>query len=181
MVKTHFLAVDPGIRYPAAAIFDEDKKLLAASRVKLPGAVSRLDMGERCREVGRLIAIWTSEHVNLELIGGICIEWPQIYTASKSKGDPNNLTPLAGVGVAVATIFHDATVVSPVPREWIGQVPKSEDGDPWASPRGQKIRRRLTPDEIECIVISHDAIDAVGLGLWALGRLDRIRVFHKSG
>lgn len=178
VVKDHYLAVDPGIRYPAAAIFDGSKRLFAASRVKLPASLSRAPMGERCREVGRLIAVWVSEHVDVNLIGGLVIEYPQVYTASKSKGDPNDLLPLVGVGIAVATIFHETQVKSPTPREWIGQVPKDETGDPWLSARGQKIRRRLTQEEIDCIVVSHDALDAVGLGLWALGRLERVRVFH---
>lgn len=175
MVKDHFLAVDPGIRYPAAAIFDGSKRLLTASRVKLPSALSKLPAGERCLAIGKLIVQWTGDYHTR--IGGLCFEYPQIYTAKKSKGDPNNLLPLVGVGMVVAAYF-DVPVQSPKPVDIWGQVPKSEDGDPWASPRGQKIWRRLDDAERTTVVVSHDAVDAVGIGLWALGRFERIRVFR---
>ena len=176
MNKDHYLAVDPGIRYPAAAIFDGKKTLVKASRVKLPAALSRLPMGMRCLEIGKLIVKWTGEYHTR--IGGYCFEYPQIYVAKRSKGDPNNLTPLVGVGMVVAAYF-DVPTKSPYPVEVWGQVPKNEEcDDPWGSPRGQKIKRRLTQAEIACVDASHDSVDAIGIGLWALGRFERIRVFH---
>jgi hypothetical protein len=102
----------------------------------------------------------------------VVIEWPQIYRASKSKGDPNDLPGLAGVGMAIAARL-DVEVVSYLPRQWAGGTRKAETGDPLDSPRGRLVWRCLSPDERGRVVPSHDAIDAVGLGLHHLGRLQR--------
>lgn len=168
---TTVLAVDPGINYPAAAIF-RDGRLVIASRVKLPGRLKKLPMGERVREVSLLIEQWvSSQNVAREDVDHVIFECPQIYRASKSKGDPNDLIPLAMVGGYVAGLYSHASVTSPLPREWIGQLPKSTKGDPWCSPRGELVARRLDAAERACVIPSHDAIDAVGIGLHHHNRL----------
>lgn len=166
------LAVDPGVRYPAAAVFHYGQ-LVAASRVPVPGAYAKLDRGERCRQIAKLIAAWTPRQTNAAKPAAAVVEWPQIYRAGKSKGDPNDLLYLAGLDVGIGCEL-DVPLISPKPDEWIGGVPKATSGDPWSSPRGGIIRRRLTPVEISNIVVSHDAVDAVGIGLWVLGRLERV-------
>lgn len=168
-----FLALDPGIRYPACAIF-VDGKLVSASRVKLPGKLAKLPMGARVREVSLLIEAWVSgQGYDRETIEHVVFECPQVYRAGRSKGDPNDLIPLALVGGYVAGIYVHATVTNPLPREWIGQLPKSTKGDPWASARGELVARRLDATERAAVVPSHDAIDAVGIGLFHLDRLIR--------
>ena len=107
----------------------------------------------------------------------LVIEWPQVYRAGKSKGDPADLLPLVGVGMCLAGLLHPGAIKSPTPAEWIGQLPKSTTGDPWASARGQRIGSRLSDVERGRVVPSHDAVDAVGIGLYCLGRLERRRVF----
>ena len=78
-----------------------------------------------------------------------------------------------------------AAILTPTPAEWIGQLSKvcpacrgkakkkcSEcRGSAWETPRGRRIRSRLTPAELALVPDQNDAIDAVGLGLYALGRL----------
>ena len=59
---SHLLAVDPGIRYPAAALF-VDGVLVAASRVKLKTAWAKLPMGERILTVSREIRAWYGEQI----------------------------------------------------------------------------------------------------------------------
>lgn len=169
------LAVDPGLLKPAAAVFI-DGKLVAAERVKVPGALAKLPVGQRSMEVAGLIQGWAEQHFHASP-DVLVIEWPQVYRAGKSKGDPADLLPLVGVGMAVAGLLQPGEVKSPTPAEWIGQLPKSTTGDPWASARGQRIGSRLSDVERGRVVPSHDAVDAVGIGLWSLGRLDRIRVF----
>ena len=177
------LAVDPGLLHPAAALFINGE-LQAASRVKVPNAVKGLPVAERCRTIAQLIREWYEEppywtgQINVKEPETLVVEWPQIYTADKSKGDPNNLVPLAGIDGALAAIFADSKVVSPQPRDWTGNIPKSESGDPWQSPRGQRVWSRLSPDERNRVVVSHDAIDSVGIGLWGLGRFERRRVYE---
>lgn len=171
------LALDPGIRYPACAIF-VDGKLVTASRVKLPGKLAKLPMGERVREVSLLIEAWVSgQGFNREQIDDVVLECPQVYRVGKSKGDPNDLIPLALVGGYVAGIYVHASVTSPLPREWLGgNTPKASKGDPWESPRGARAARALSDIERSRIVPSHDALDAACIGLWRLGRFERVRV-----
>jgi len=174
------LAVDPGLLYPAASLFITGE-LQAASRVKVSGSASKLPIAERCRLVGQLIREWydaTKKPGDAWEPEVLVVEWPKIYTADKSEGDPNDLLGLAGINCAVATLFPHAKVLSPIPREWTGNVKKSKSGDPWASPRGIRIRSRLSDLEVSRVIPSHDAVDAVGLGLWALGRFERRRVYE---
>jgi len=177
-----FVAVDPGVDKPAAAVFDRGE-LVSASRVKVPRAVNQIDdEGERARQVAALIEDWARNVAQGTVWGGamfvvspvaVVYELPQIYQRRKSKGNPNQLVPLAMIGSSVATGFR-ARVSSPKPGEWIGGIPKDTKGDPWKSPRGGIIWGRLRAHERERVQATHDAVDATGLGLWALGRLDKV-------
>jgi hypothetical protein len=101
-------------------------------------------------------------------------------------------------------------VLSPTPVEWTGQVPKvcpacnGKKTEPaafrfnakspkrvkrvciechnsaWGTPRGRRIWLRLTEAERALCPDQNDAIDAVGLGLHALGRLEKISVFSNG-
>ena len=172
------LVLDPGIRNPALSIF-LNGTLVKASRVKLPGAFLSFPMAERCRRIAGECAGWWMEYSPTKQVDELVYEMPQIYRAKFSKGDPNDLPPLALVAGTLSGILG-CPVVSYLPREWIGQVPKNEDGDPWASPRGQRIRERLSAEEIASIVVSHDSIDSVGIGLHHLSRLAKRRVYSRS-
>lgn len=171
------LAVDPSIRSPGVALF-EGGTLIAAAVLKVPPAEP---MALRAALAARAVVGWATlpaSQVGFAVgIDAVVVEWPQWYAAGKSQGDPNDLAGLAGVGAAVAALLPYAEVRAPVPRDWIGGLPKSRTGDPWASPRGARVRARLTPAELALVPKSHDAIDAVGLGLWAVGRFQRARVF----
>lgn len=164
------LAVDPGLRYPAAALF-RDGLLVKASRIQIPN-VKHLPVIERCRAI--CFAIDRFSGITPDTL---VVEYPQVYTQDKSKGNPNQLTPLAAMGGVLAGLYPNSAVMSPLPRDWTGNVPKAEEGDPWKSPRGQRVWDRLSPAERKNVVPSHDAIDAVGLGLWGLGRYERMRVY----
>jgi hypothetical protein len=180
LASTWFASIDPGLRNPAAAVWDRGR-LVAASRVKVPKEYAELGRAERCRRVGALIAVWIREHAapsaHIPVIG---VEWPQIYSHGKGKGDPNLIVPLAGVDVAVACEL-DAEVLDYLPGEWSGGIPKSERGNPWDSPRGVITRSRLRDEELAVIVPSHDAVDAVAIGLKFLGRLERFAVDVTDG
>lgn len=167
------LAVDPGLRYPAGALF-VGGELVKASRVKIPkGITPKTPVLERCRAIALAITDWAGVIPDV-----LVTEWPQIYTADKSKGDPNQLVPLAGIGACLSGLYLHARTISPRPREWTGNIKKNEDGDPWDSPRGQRVWSRLSVVERGRVVPSHDAVDAVGLGLFGLGRFERRRVYE---
>lgn len=177
------LAIDPSIRRAGVALFREGV-LVAVTTVKIAG--SEAPMGQRCLNMGHEIVEWVAGLDARPRV--IAVEWPQIYRATKSPGDPNDLVGLAGVAMAVAGVLSIALaarherldVLSYTPAEWTGQLPKSTKSDGVKfSPRAKRIASHLTDDELQVwdTTRSHDAIDAVGIGLHALGRLEPIRVF----
>lgn len=174
------LALDPSIRSCGLAAFRRGQ-LVAAKRIVRTS--DGADIGARARAMSLDILAWIVE-VRLDPRCFV-YEWPQVYKAVKSKGDPNDLIALAAVGNGVAVGLHVAAaarniaieVLTPLPKEWVGELPKVTKGDPWASPRGARVASRLTPDERLKVPAQHDVLDGVGLGLWALDRFERVRVF----
>lgn len=171
---TDVVALDPSVRSPGVALF-RDGVLTFAGRVKLAALNAALDpdvsAGARWRAVSSEIQWWVAAR---DVIAPMLVvyERPQIYRASKSKGDPNDLIGLAAVGAGVVMLYPGARVLTPTPAEWCGQLPKATRGRASASPRARRILSRLTSIELPRAPDQHDALDAVGLGLWALGRLE---------
>ncbi len=98
----------------------------------------------------------------------LVIEWPQVYRLGGRAGaDPNDLLGLAAVAGAVAAHYYDATINVYKPAEWKGQVPKEvhharimrflSDAEKLAIPKLPKTKL-------------HNVLDAIGLGLFHLGR-----------
>lgn len=169
-----FLSLDPGLTNPAAALWTGGR-LLCASRIKVKKEWAKECTGERCRLVGNAIMTWMVERrldLGMKPVDLLVVEFPQIYTSRKSKGDPNDLVPLAGVCMALAGRL-DVPVKSYTPSEWIGQIKKTLKGDARLSPRGKLIWAALDDQERAGVVVSHDSIDAVGIGLRYLDRILR--------
>lgn len=173
------LALDPGINKPGAALFRAGK-LVAAERVRLDKDLASLPVGIRAARVADTIIRWGMA-TGMEP-RALVYELPQIYQRPKSKGDPNDLIKVALVAANVSGMLRYALggrdismeVHSPLPAEWIGQCPKVVCSGPeaWNSPRGYRIKVALAPEELEVVIPDDNALDAVGLGLWALGRLN---------
>lgn len=177
------LASDPSIRSPGAALF-RDGKLIAAARIKFPIDTTR-NVAERSIIAADAIAAWALEqgaHPN-----ALAFEWPQIY-ASDTPARANAVVTMASVNCALATGLIVAAamrgkalqVLSYVPAEVWGQVMKHKTGSAKASPRGKRILSRLDAAELQLVPDQHDALDAVGIGLHALGRLG-IRHVNSNG
>lgn len=174
LAQVVFAAFDPGTDHPALALFDHGR-LVTAERVRVPGKLAKLEAGERCRRIGDLVI----EHAIVKLgahhlapPAALVYELPQFYGVGRSV-PPNKLALLALLCGAVAGVMHVPTL-SPTPHDWIGNIKKATEGDPWSSPRGQLVAQRLRDDERAAVQATHDAIDAAGIGLWALGRLGRV-------
>lgn len=168
------LAVDPSIRSSGVALF-VGGVLVVARKITLSDSM-RVDTLAVCREMSERIAMFTGGRV----LDEIACEWPQIYRETKSKGSPNNLLGLAAICCGVACLWPDAAAFSYLPREWSGGVPKATKGNAKKSPRAYRIGSRLTlPGEaaIWAKTKGHDAIDAIGIGLYHLGRLTPRRVY----
>lgn len=100
----------------------------------------------------------------------LVIEWPQVYRATRSKGDPNDLLAVAGVaGGVLSQVTALQRTLTPKPAEWKGQVPK-EIHNARVLARLDDAERALV-DGAGPASLLNNAIDAVGLGLWALGRM----------
>lgn len=97
------------------------------------------------------------------------IEMPRAYGSVHQKGDPNDLLDVMGVGAALAGASRN-TVEHVFPSDWKGQVPKDV--------MLKRIWDSLRDDERAVVqktnkADTEDILDAVGIGLWKLGRLNK--------
>lgn len=158
----------------------------------------------RVQRMAAEIAEWVARHQAAPRV--LVTEWPQIYdrshmNAKQRNVDQNDQFGMAGVVGAVigilslvaaardaalevvtaAEVVADLEVISATPAEWMGgQVKKATTVKAAkTSARALRIQERLSGDELLIweAVKSHDAIDAVGIGLWAIGRFERKRVY----
>lgn len=97
----------------------------------------------------------------------VVIELPQIYPGSRSKGNPNNLIKLA---FEAGRLIGDKAFETVLPRQWKGTIKKEV--------MLRRILSRLTDEEIAMLKAlklpkskEKECIDAIGIGLWKLGRL----------
>lgn len=193
------VALDPGMNSPGVAVFHPGKApypdLYAAGRVSIPRHLAENDAGQRWYYVAKHIVEWLAARVPMLTPPGIiAFEKPQWYQRAKSKGDPNDLVGVAGVAANVCGLLQPSKIISPEPATWIGQLSKvcptcqgkakkkcvDCRGSAWETPRGRYIRKRLSADELALVPDQNDAIDAVGIGLWALGRLKPHTVFSNG-
>ncbi len=98
-------------------------------------------------------------------VGPCLIERPTIYP--RSPVPPNDIITLAIEAGRLSAPFRDVQWV--LPRKWKGTAPKAV--------MHARIMNALTPEEHDVYRRcndrggSKDALDAIGLGLWKLGRL----------
>ena len=162
------VSYDPGVKVAGVALWDGNE-LTAAW----------LARGNDWGETALNACLSISEHVPRELVSTYVVEVPQVYTQRKQKGDPNDLIKVAlNAGAFVGRALdsfdeaggekaHLAQIVQYRPHQWKGQVPKDI-----AIKRFQK---RLSVDELSRIEsapksLQHNVWDAVGLGLYYMGR-----------
>jgi hypothetical protein len=170
------LAVDPSLRCTGVALF-VDGRLTAAGVVR--PAIKTGSPVDRAAQIAREVRSYVAQQGVSAWMSEIVLEWPQVYRAAKSKGDPNDLLGIAAVCGAVATYWPNSQITAYKPAEWAGQLPKATSHkQALASPRGRRVFGRLQGDEVLVWdqLRYHDAVDAVGIGLYHLGRLKPRRV-----
>lgn len=161
------LCVDPGLRGCGVAEF-LGGTLVRAAYVKNPETEGRGYAAHQ--SLACAVYQWGRFHDLL------AIEHPRVYPGSaQQKGDLNDLLDLVGVGGAIAAYFAKTTETV-FPADWKGQVPKAM--------MTERISRSITPEERKTIEkcpasLMHNVLDAVGIGLWKLGRLNQ-RKFHND-
>ena len=167
-MSNHVVALDPGLRAPGIAVFDGAGQLRWATCLdiggKIRGAAQWSKMYEALRHLPWRVA------VNYTML----VEKPQIY-----EGAPVNTDDLielsAALGASVAGLYSRLPItkyVTYLPRQWKGQVPKPI--------HHARIEKRLTTKEYAAMLEStagvpenllHNALDAVGLGMYYLKRM----------
>ena len=181
--NAELLALDPGLLHPAAARFSGGK-LVRAARVPVEASWSRLGIAQRQLTIAQAIVDWVKfvdDWHHLPPVTHVVFEYPQVYSETKAMGvRPKDLLAILGVAEVTVGILagrHHLTVYGPTPNEVWGTMPKCTTGDPRESVRGARVWSRLSPGEQTGLELTHDAVDAAGLGLFVLGRFERVRVF----
>jgi hypothetical protein len=113
----------------------------------------------------------------------LCFEWPRIYQRgdNRTKGDPNDLRPLWAVGGAIACRLSEFLPYTVEPAGWKGQL----------THEAVEFRVEGRLDDAEAAVYKaalkaagktygHNVTDAVGIGLYFVGRFDKQRVIHRD-
>lgn len=180
------LAVDPSLTRTGWALFREQELIKSGAFVSPPAKLdlsAGVTVAERAARTARglfdgIVKYAISPPEPLALV----MEWPQVYRATRSKGDPNDLLGIAAICGALVAIAQPARVHMKTPAEWIGQLPKATTAKgALTSPRARRILGNLTESEREYLNcfgdVTHDEIDAIGLGLFALDRLKPVKVF----
>ena len=175
------LALDPGKRRHGdrrrcgAALF-VDGLLLAASHVDALVVEGDPELAA-CVRQALAVRAWVVGALGADLaVHEVASEWPRVYPGPRQEGDQNDLPPLAGVACAVGALFPGAVLHSYDARTWKGgAVDKRVMND--------RVWERLSAEERARVArlprggLSHDCLDAVGVGLHHLGRLARRRVY----
>lgn len=167
MSNSGLICIDPGLRGCGVAYF-EGNKLVSADYVKNPvagrGYAAHSALGWR-------VAAWLGPYGTT--MGALAlIEHPRVYPGAPNK-DLNDLLDVVAVGAAVGSCLQTTNAHSPVtvyPSEWKGTVKKAV--------MTARIKAALTTDELKVCGFTNksddsDLLDAVGIGLWRLGRLNK--------
>jgi hypothetical protein len=172
------IALDPSIKSVGVAHFRAGT-LAGVKRIRCNPEPDETS-GQRCLRMSQKVLSWVVDQdiVPRELVS----EWPQIYGVGVSEADPGTIVPMAGVvGCVSGMLFavaaqHDVgfECVTYLPREW-------KQGNRDKPAIKADVITRLSPTELEYMPDGvTDEWDAVGIGLFRLGRFNPVRLFHGS-
>jgi len=153
------VAFDPGLSSASGTGWARfHQKLLYAAGVLIPVKGS---LEDKLRDLAR------QAHTATNSTDTVVVEHMRIYPGPRQKGDQNDLIDLAVLEGMILGATNPAGIVLVSARTWKGNVPKDV--------MGKRILATLSELERETIEGKgkrmHNALDAVGIGLWALGRL----------
>jgi hypothetical protein len=159
----HYLvAIDPGKKHNGYAIF-ELGVLIEADLVKGHGAL------DAARNTARTVNSFPSGFNKL------VVEDQQLYRGV-SRANPNDMLAVAYVSGALAALIPHTELIQPMPRVWTKGKPKEIRHkillDWRASPLEDSELQLLSSIKLPK-TLKHNVLDAVALGLYALGRLKK--------
>jgi hypothetical protein len=164
------LAIDPGKNALGWAYFGAGGFLVTAGVAR--STKQDRDVASIARELMKQLRGGLS---GMGLVKAVVIEQMRVYPGPQQKGDQNDLMDLSYISGGVhmlSDVAEDAFLYLVPAREWKGQVPKNT--------MQERIERSLRDLEKSLVVatlqnvpegIRHNGWDAVGIGLWAQGRL----------
>lgn len=172
------LAVDPGVRHSAFALY-RGRRLIRAALVyghpSATGPTAWATMAENFAEALRGVRFDRA-----------VIERPEQYETSHARrADVSDLSATTGA-LTVPLYIHCGDVTAALPKEWKGSIPKDahhlriigSTGIARLTGKAPRAitRGRLTDAELDAIEIpkrrshAHNVFDAIGIGLWYLDR-----------
>lgn len=160
---TVIFAIDPGASYCGCAIFADDK-LFATATVK----VDETRRAYRPSRLSEAVASWYSSVVS-EVPVKLVVEHMEIYP--RQKEPPNDVLSVQTVTGALLASIRANEYVSPLPKEWKGQLPKAVHHNRLRSklsPGDAAVEQRCKTDGRRKAQWNDHELDAIGLGLWAL-------------
>jgi hypothetical protein len=149
------VTLDPGAHEAGVAVWHRDGILADAYLVRAAR-----------RDPWLHLAMLVKDELRDVDVEWVVIERPQVYVASRSKGDPNDLITLALMAGAVAGLLEAPFLTEYKPAQWKGQAPKDV--------MIERIIRALTVDEHTRVrlpdakSLAHNVWDAIGIGLYHL-------------
>lgn len=100
----------------------------------------------------------------------VVVEIPQVYQQRKQKGNPNDLVQLAftaGLALRHISYVNEPSLETIRPRAWKGTRPKHVCNKITLNALTEEEKARI-PDLPKTKL--HNVLDAIGIGLWRLGR-----------
>lgn len=181
-MKGDLVAIDPGIQCPGVAVF-RDGVLYANAFLRL--GTTQGNHAQKSASAAESICSWL--HNNLAKPIAVAYEWPQIYQ-DDTPARANAVIYMAAVDSYVSATLRlegysqgrDVQLLSYLPAEIWHSLPKRKTGSSKESPRGLRVCSRLSFMELAILPDQHDALDACGIGLHALGRLGIRRAPYSS-
>lgn len=176
------LSVDPGKRVCGCALW-HGQQLLRATCVKSgddgegPSTAAAMALAVFCWARGKCLP--SGELVTVDQL---VLEYPQTYGGRASRGDANDLIVVAAVDGALAALYSSSAIKHYVPHDWKGSIEKPETTKE-EYPIKNMVEARLLPVELagvdwtKNVKHSWDVADGIGVGLKALGRFERKRVY----
>lgn len=153
------VAFDPGLAPSSGtgwARFHYGELFSAGVLVPVKGTLE-----DKLRELAR------QAHTATNSTDTVVMEHMRIYPGPRQKGDQNDLIDLAVLEGMILGATNPAGIVLVSARTWKGNVPKDIMGKRILAALSEAERAQIEGKGKRM----HNALDAIGIGLWALGRL----------
>lgn len=177
----YLVAIDPGLRHAGVAVF-ESGVLVGAECVRARERDLHSDDPLVLNaHVAGYVVRFVREFVRAGSAVEVVAEWPRVFGRGRSKGDPNDLLPLAGCSAACVARIQPERVRCVRPDEWKGTMPTD-------TVVAGRVSTRLNADETHVYgraihtagkTLGHNVTDAVGIGLHRLARFEPVRVIPR--